>query len=124
MRCPGSTQLRPSLTIMATRRIALFQEIVPDGPLISSLGVSERKELLRLVAQRIAELPLPSKKVLAMYYYENLPITGIAACFNLPARQIEEIFTETVALLENDLLKQYRCRWGGKRVGSTANTFI
>jgi DNA-directed RNA polymerase specialized sigma subunit len=79
--------------------------IVPDGLLMPSLGVLERKELLPLLAQRIAQLPLASKKVLAMYYYENLPISRIAACFNLPACRIEEILTQTVGSFRNDLLK-------------------
>ena len=82
-----------------------FHEIVPDGFSIPSLNVLEQKEVLPLLAQRIAELPLVSKKVLAMYYYENLPISGIAACFNLPACRIYEILKETVGLLGNDLLK-------------------
>jgi DNA-directed RNA polymerase specialized sigma24 family protein len=82
-----------------------FHEIVPDGFSIPSLNVLERKEVLPLFAQRIAQLPLASKKFLAMYYYENLPISGIAACFNLPACRIHEILRQTVGLLGNDLLK-------------------
>jgi DNA-directed RNA polymerase specialized sigma24 family protein len=82
-----------------------FHEIVPDGPLMPGLEVLERKEVLPRLAQRIAQLPLASKKVLAMYYYENLPISGIAAYFNLPACRIDEILTQTVGLLQNDLLK-------------------
>jgi len=50
-----------------------FHEIVPDGFSIPSLDVLERKEMLPLLAQHIAQLPLASKKLLAMYYYENLP---------------------------------------------------
>jgi DNA-directed RNA polymerase specialized sigma24 family protein len=81
-----------------------FHEIVPDGPLMPGLDVLERKEVLPRLAERIAQLPPASKKVLAMYYYENLPISGIAACFDLPARRINEILTQTVGLLRNDLL--------------------
>ena len=77
---------------------------------IPSLDVLERKELLSLLAQRIAQLPLASKKLLAMYYYENLPISGIAACFNLPGCRIYEILTQTVGLLGNDLLKNYQTK--------------
>jgi DNA-directed RNA polymerase specialized sigma24 family protein len=81
-----------------------FHQIVPD-PLMSNLEVLERKEVLSLLAQRIAQLPLASKKVLAMYYYENLPISLIAARFNLPASGVDEILTQTVGLLRKDLLK-------------------
>ena len=81
------------------------RKIVPDGPLMSSLEVLERKAVLSLLAQRITQLPLASKKVLAMYHYENLPISEIAPCFNLPVSQIDEILTQPVGLLRNDLLK-------------------
>jgi hypothetical protein len=82
-----------------------FHNLVPDGFWIPSLNVLERKEVLPLLAQRIAQLPLTSKRLLAMYYYENLPISGIAACINLPACRIYEILRQTVGLLGNDLLK-------------------
>jgi DNA-directed RNA polymerase specialized sigma subunit len=87
----GDTKKRPS------------DEIVPDGFSIPSLNVFERKEVLPMLAQRIAQLPLASQKLLALYYYEDLPICGIAASFNLPACQIYEILTQTVGLLGKDL---------------------
>jgi DNA-directed RNA polymerase specialized sigma24 family protein len=79
-----------------------FHETVQDGPLMPR-DVLERKELLPLLAQLIAQLPLGSRKLLAMYYYENLPTSWIAACFNLPACRVDEILTQTVGLLRNDL---------------------
>ena len=82
-----------------------FHEIVPDAFSIPSLNLLERKEVLPLLAQRIAQLPPASKKLLAMYYYENLPISGIAGCFNLPACRIYEILSQTDGLLGNDLLQ-------------------
>jgi DNA-directed RNA polymerase specialized sigma24 family protein len=85
-------------------RARLFHEIVRDGRSIPDFDALERKEVLPLLAQRIAELPLMSKKILAMCYYENLSVSEIAACFNLPARRIDEILTQTVGLLGNYLL--------------------
>ena len=97
-----------------------FHEIVPGGFSIPSLDVLERKEVLPLLAQRVAQLPLTSKKLLAMYYHENLPISGIAACFNLPACRIYEILRQTVGLLGNDLLKiisrKYHLRSNGNNI--------
>jgi DNA-directed RNA polymerase specialized sigma24 family protein len=81
-----------------------FHEIVRDGRSIPGFDVLERTEVLPLLAQRIAQLPLMSKKILAMCYYENLSISEIAACFNLPACRIDEILTQTVGLLGNYLL--------------------
>ncbi len=83
-----------------------FYEIVRNGPRIPSLDVLERKEVLQVFAQRIAQLPLESKKVLAMYYYENLPISEIGDCLNLPASRVDEVLTQTVGLLRNDLLNR------------------
>jgi hypothetical protein len=38
-----------------------------------------------------------------MYYYENLPVPGIATYLDLPAWRITEILTQNVCLLRNDL---------------------
>jgi RNA polymerase sigma factor FliA len=45
---------------------------MPEG------GGSHRKEVISLLAQRIAELPRVQKKVLAMYYYENMQLADLA----------------------------------------------
>ena len=81
-----------------------FHEIVRDGRPMPRFDLRERQKVLPLFAQRIAQLPLFSKKVLAMYYCENLSISEIAACFNLPASRIYEILTQIVGLLGKDLL--------------------
>ena len=47
-------------------RDRLFHEIVRDGRSMPGFGALERKEVLPLFAQRIAQLPLMSKKILAM----------------------------------------------------------
>jgi predicted DNA-binding protein YlxM (UPF0122 family) len=77
---------------------------------IPSSDLLERKTVLLLLAQRIAQLPMASKKLLAMYYYENLPISEIADCFNLPECRIYETLRQTVRLLGNDLLKNYQTK--------------
>jgi hypothetical protein len=56
---------------------AKYREIVPDDPLMSRLELLKRKKVSSLLGQRIAQLPLGSKKVLAMYYYENLRISEL-----------------------------------------------
>jgi DNA-directed RNA polymerase specialized sigma subunit len=77
--------------------------------------VLERKEVILLLAQRIGQLPLASKKLLAMYYYENLPISEIADCFNLPGCRIYEILTQTVGLLRATARKSGK--FAGLRAG-------
>ena len=53
-----------------------------------------------MLAQRIAELPRLQKKVLALYYYENLRAAEIAACLGLAEHEIELTRAEAVRLLQ------------------------
>src|SRR5437868_13064901 len=49
-----------------------LHEIIPDDSCVAPLDVLERKEVLSLLAQRMEQFPAVPKKVLAMYYYENM----------------------------------------------------
>jgi len=80
-----------------------LHEIVPDDSCIPPLDVLERKEILSLLAQRMAQMPAVPKKVLAMYYYENMRLSDIAACFGLTESRICQIHTQAVASLRNYL---------------------
>jgi DNA-directed RNA polymerase specialized sigma subunit len=73
------------------------------GSLISEFDASERGEVLSRLVQRIVQLPPTPKKVLAMYYYENLQPAEIAACLGLTEHDIDLIRAQTVRLLQNDL---------------------
>jgi RNA polymerase sigma factor for flagellar operon FliA len=63
--------------------------------------VLQRDDVLELLVQCIAQLPLTPKRVLAMYYHENLGLAEIAACLDLTECEIEQIRAETVGLLQN-----------------------
>jgi RNA polymerase sigma factor for flagellar operon FliA len=82
-----------------------MHEIIPDDSCNPPLEVLVRKEVLSLLTQRMAELPDTPKKVLAMYYYENMRISEIATCFRLTESRICQIHTQTIALLRNYLVK-------------------
>src|SRR5580700_6598421 len=82
-----------------------MHEIIPDDSCEPPLEVLARKEVLLLLAQRMAELPDTPKKVLAMYYYENMRLSEIATCFRLTESRICQIHTQTIALLRNYLVK-------------------
>jgi RNA polymerase sigma factor FliA len=64
-----------------------------------------RKEGILLLAQRIAELPRAQKKVLAMYYFENMPLADIAACLGLSKARTCQILIRTVDLLKSCFLQ-------------------
>jgi RNA polymerase sigma factor for flagellar operon FliA len=60
--------------------------------------------LSRLV-QRIVELPSTPKKILALYYYENLRPAEIAVCLELTEHEIDFIRAQTVKALQIDLFR-------------------
>jgi RNA polymerase sigma factor for flagellar operon FliA len=59
----------------------------------------EREAILTALAQRMVKLPTITKKVLAMYYYQNMRILDIAACFGLPEASICEMHLQAVESL-------------------------
>ena len=77
-----------------------------DSSLLEADSVKKQSEqrCIRLLTQRIAELPTIPKKVLALYYYENLQIAETATCFALSEETIRRILSETLDLLWTYLL--------------------
>jgi RNA polymerase sigma factor for flagellar operon FliA len=80
-----------------------LHEIIPDDSCIAPPDALERKEVLALLAQRMEQLPAVPKKVLAMYYYENMRLSEIATCFGLTESRICQIHTQTVGQLRHYL---------------------
>ena len=68
----------------------------------------QHKGDILMLAQRIAELPRLQKKVLAMYYYENLPAAEIAACHGPAEHEIERIRAEAVRLLQTSYFRDLK----------------
>jgi RNA polymerase sigma factor for flagellar operon FliA len=56
----------------------------------------EKEELTRLLAQRIEELPSQQKKILALYYYENVRIGEIARTFGVTSSRVSQVHTRTL----------------------------
>jgi RNA polymerase sigma factor for flagellar operon FliA len=80
-----------------------LHEIIADDSWIPALDVLDRKEVMALLVERIAQLPATPKKVLAMYYYEGMRLSEIATCFGLTESRICQIHTQAVGLLRNYL---------------------
>ena len=55
------------------------QEMDPNDSLIPAHEFPEYDETLQLLIERISQLPLTTRRILAMYYYETMPIREIAA---------------------------------------------
>jgi DNA-directed RNA polymerase specialized sigma subunit len=58
---------------------------------------------VQLLAQRMAQLPPISKKVIALYYHENMQLAALAACFGFSEDKIRQILLQTLDLLRTFL---------------------
>jgi RNA polymerase sigma factor for flagellar operon FliA len=75
---------------------ASLHELLADEQDTTGRDNLEKAELLQLLTQRIAELPDIPKKILAMYYFENLRLAEIAAVFGLTESRICQIHAQTI----------------------------
>ncbi len=73
-----------------------LSETIPDENQCTGRDTLDKKELLELVKARIAKLPDMPKKILAMYYFEEMRLSEIAAAFGLSEGRISQIHTQAV----------------------------
>ena len=65
-----------------------------------------KKELIKLVVERLQQLPEMQRKILAMYYFENMRLAEIAKVFNLTESRICQIHTQAVLGLKTYIRSQ------------------
>jgi RNA polymerase sigma factor for flagellar operon FliA len=75
---------------------ASLHELLADDADKTGRDNMEKAELLQLLTQRINELPDIPKKILAMYYFENMRLAEIAAVFGLTESRICQIHSQTI----------------------------
>jgi RNA polymerase sigma factor for flagellar operon FliA len=75
---------------------ASLHELLADESDITGRDNLEKAELLELLTQRIAQLPDIPKKILAMYYFENMRLAEIAKVFGLTESRICQIHAQTI----------------------------
>ena len=75
---------------------ASLHELLADEHDTTGRDSLEKAELLQLLTQRIAELPDIPRKILAMYYFENLRLAEIAEVFGLTESRICQIHAQTI----------------------------
>jgi len=85
---------------------ASLHEVIADENNVLARDKMEHEELLQLVAQRIQQLPDIPRKILAMYYFENMRLAEIAAVFGLTESRICQIHSQTVLSLRAALQRQ------------------
>jgi RNA polymerase sigma factor for flagellar operon FliA len=74
----------------------VLHDMIQDEEQLSAEEQLERKELIALVMERLQQLPDVPKKIMAMYYFEDMRLAEIAAAFGLTEGRISQIHTQTV----------------------------
>jgi len=77
----------------------VLHDVIEDAEQLSAEEQLEKKELISLVTERLQQLPDVPKKVMAMYYFEDMRLAEIAAAFGLSEGRISQIHTQTVLSL-------------------------
>jgi RNA polymerase sigma factor for flagellar operon FliA len=80
-----------------------LHEVIADDNQAAASDTLDKKELVTLLVAHIQKLPEIPKKVLALYYFENLRLAEIAAAFGLSEGRISQIHTQAVLTLRGCL---------------------
>lgn len=78
-----------------------LHEVIADDTQQPAREVLEKKELVALLAEQLHKLPEMPKKVLALYYFENMRLSEIAAAFGLTEGRISQIHTQAIISLRS-----------------------
>ena len=71
-------------------------ESIPDHTQENPVDGVSRREMTRLIAERLEELPEMQRKVLALYYFEGLRLREIAEAFGLTESRICQIHAQAI----------------------------
>jgi RNA polymerase sigma factor for flagellar operon FliA len=130
-RAPSDDEIRKDLTLSATEYESLMDEIkpasflpldgaaynedsdtvalhdiIPDDTQTTGRDELQKKELVKLVLTRLQALPDMQKKVLAMYYFEEMRLAEIAEVFGVTEGRISQIHTQAVLGLRAFMKRQ------------------
>jgi len=73
-----------------------LHDVIADENQPNARELAMKQELIKLVTERLARLPDMQKKILAMYYFENLRLAEIAKVFGVTESRICQIHTQAV----------------------------
>src|SRR6266496_4341339 len=80
-------------------------ESLPDQRQEDPLDGTFRREMARVIAERLRELPEMQRKVLALYYFEDMRLREIAEAFGLTESRICQIHAQAISSIKNYLQK-------------------
>lgn len=71
-------------------------EIIADSAQPDPVDCATRREVLDLIAERVSRLPEMQRKVLALYYYEDMRLHEIAESFGVTESRICQIHSQAI----------------------------
>jgi len=80
---------------------APLSETISDPTELDALEQTEHREKVLLLRDKIKDLPDPQKKILMLYYYEELKLSEIAHIFGLSEGRISQILSHSVLALRS-----------------------
>ena len=80
---------------------ATLSDVLSDPTETDALDKTEGRERVALLRERIKELPDQQKKILALYYYEEMKLAEIAQIFGLTEGRISQILSHTIISLRS-----------------------
>jgi RNA polymerase sigma factor for flagellar operon FliA len=79
---------------------------IPDESQQDPVECAARREVARLVADRIEQMPAMQRKVLALYYFEDMRLREIAEAFGVTESRICQIHAQAILNIRGFLDKQ------------------
>jgi RNA polymerase sigma factor for flagellar operon FliA len=80
-------------------------ESLPDNRQENPMDGTFRREISRMIGDRINQLPEMQRKVLALYYFEDMRLREIADVFGLTESRICQIHAQAVLAIKSHLQK-------------------
>jgi RNA polymerase sigma factor for flagellar operon FliA len=80
-----------------------FADTIEDQKMMTPDTFLEKKEQKQMVKQVIQELPNQEKKVLVLYYFEELTLREIGLVLNVSESRVSQIHTKAILRLRSRL---------------------
>jgi RNA polymerase sigma factor for flagellar operon FliA len=96
--------LDAAVTSEESSEVARYESIADESQ-EDPLDHTARRELARLIAERIQQLPDPQRKVLALYYFEDMRLREIAEAFGVTESRICQIHAQAILAIRAFLEK-------------------
>ena len=77
----------------------MMHEMIADERAVTASDAAEKREMIAMVTERIQQMPEMTKKVLAMYYFEEMRLSEIAKCFGVTESRICQINAHAILCL-------------------------